>query len=106
MLFQGAQQLLLIPSQSQCWFVSVLLDELLCVKLRGDVTCGAFCIRNELLSLESEYSGTVAVFLGEFICAVSNFCISSKPKVGQTVPEQFLLVLLGMSGPWAVGEQS
>lgn len=68
--------------------------------------CGAFCIRNERLSLGSEYSGTVAVFLGEFICAVSSFCISSKPKVGQTVPVQFLLVLLGMSGPWAVGKQS
>lgn len=72
------------------------------MKLKGDVTCGAFCIRNKLLSLRSEYSGTVAVFLGEFICAVSNFCMSSKPKVGQTVPVQFLLVLLGMSGSWAV----
>lgn len=72
--------------------------------LKGDVTCGAFCIRNKLLTLGSEYSGTVAVFLGEFICALSNFCISSKPKVGQTVPVQFLLVLLGMSGPWAVGK--
>lgn len=84
----------------------MMLDELLCVKLKGDVTCGAFELETSSSVLGSEYSGTVAVFLGEFICAVSNFCINSKPKVSQTVPVQFLFFLVGMSGPWAVGKQS
>lgn len=55
LLFQGVQ-CIADPSQSHCWFLSVLLDEL-CGKLKGDVTCGAFCVRNELLSLGSEILG-------------------------------------------------
>lgn len=46
------------------------------------------------------------MLLGEFICALSDFCISSKPRAGQTIPEQFLLVLLGVSGPWVLGSRA
>lgn len=78
LLFQGVQ-CIADSSQSQCWFLSALLDEL-CGKLKGDVTCAAFCVRNELLSLGSE-------ILGLQQCSCGNLFVLFLTSVSALSPE-------------------